>query len=81
MGKYAKKAEHHADKIRYFHAHAGRGGYSQAELHYELLSGLIGQAHHSNNDKDDVARILNVQRSVHPLMEEMKRRAEESNPA
>ena len=77
MGKYAKKAKHHADKIRHYYEHAGAMGHEQAKYNYNELSNLIGRAFRSKNDKSDVVLIQSLIESVRPLMEEMKRREQE----
>lgn len=77
MGRYAKEAGHHAERIQHYYDHGGAAGYSQARYHYDKLAELISRALRSKNDRDDVALIQRCRESATPLMEIMKRREDE----
>ena len=79
MGRYAKEARYHFDRIQYYHRHAGFKAYSQSKHHYSKLTELIIRAERSKNDKNDAIVIQALQESVAELMEEMRKRDEGSN--
>lgn len=79
MGRYLRKARHHAGRIEYFHRHAGSGGYRQASYHYDELCELIGRALQSKNDKNDAPVIATLREPAAALMKEMLERTESVN--
>jgi hypothetical protein len=77
MGRYESKARHHAEKIRYYHEHAGPAGYSQATYHWGELCNLMWRASRSKSGQADAVLIQLLTESAEPLMHEMKKREEE----
>jgi len=77
MGRYANEARRHAERIEHYYKHAGTTGYAQAEPHYSKLSGLIGRAARSKNDKNDAVIVQCIRDSCTQMMQDMKRLQEE----
>lgn len=76
MGKHAKEARCHEERIQYFHDHAGTAGYAQAEPHFARLGELIQSAQQSKNAKEDAAIVQAIRESCTVLIETMRRTAE-----
>jgi hypothetical protein len=76
MGQYLRQARHHAERIEYFHRHAGSAGHKQATYHYDQLCRLIDRASQSKNDKNDAVVIATLREPAAVLMGEMLERAE-----
>jgi hypothetical protein len=74
MGRYLKEAYRHADKIRYFHEHAGEKGYAQALYHWDRLIGLVFSVSNSKKYKNEEPLINSIRKSMQPLMDEMEAR-------
>jgi hypothetical protein len=79
MGRYLRDARHHAERIEYYYKHAGTAGYSQAEYHWNELSGLILRAARSKNEQSDAAVIQGIRQSLKPMMDEMRQRSTNQN--
>jgi hypothetical protein len=77
MGRYLKQARHHAQRIEYYHKHAGTLGFKQAQHHYFQLDYFMIGADRSKNDRTDAVVIRALRESADKLMEEMRRREEE----
>ena len=79
MGRYIKDARYHIEKIKHYYKHGGDRGYYKASHNYSELSDLALRAERSKNNKNDVAIILALRESVSDMMDEMQKRAEDSN--
>lgn len=77
MGRYLKEAERHAGQIDYYYDYAGPVGYQQAEYDFHKLSGLVGRALASKNDKADAVPIQAIYKRASVKMREMVRRRDE----
>lgn len=77
MSRYLRDAEHHAKSIQDCYDSADALGYKDAEYAFQQLTGLIGRAHSSKNDKADVPLITEMVKTARPLMDEMKKRQDE----
>ena len=76
MGRYLNEAWYHAERISYYHRHAGENGYKQAAYHYHELGSLGPRAERSKNDRNDSVVISVLRQSAAELMEEMRKHAE-----
>ena len=77
MSRYLREAKHHAESIQTCYDNADASEYNEAEYHFQQLTGLIGRAHNSKNDKADVPLITEMVKRARPLMDEMKKRHDE----
>ena len=74
MGTKINDAKKYADEIRRLFDNTGKDGYAQANFLYKRLSELATSANKSKNNKADVEIILDIRKSISPLLEVMKQR-------
>lgn len=79
MSRLLEKARRLADRIEYYHAHAGPNGFVQAQFPMNELSDLMRQANCSSRTKNDVPLIHGMYLSMKSLMKEMEQRQSEDD--
>jgi len=78
MSKYLRDAYRHAEKIEYYHEHAGSRGYSQALYHLTKLANLVFSARNSKKYKNEEPLIHSIMQSKQQMVDEMKDREKDS---
>ncbi len=73
-GRYLKQAKFHAERINYYHRHAGSMGYDQAEYDRNMLAEMLVRALRSKNERHVAPVIQQMMKSAQKKMDEMEKR-------